>query len=151
MRLAEALQERADLNHTIEQLRYRLENNMLVQEGEITAEDPEELRKVLEYALNRLSYLMAHINLTNAVVQIDGQTLTELIAKKDMLTLKIRIYQEMVNTAGRAAYRARGTEIKVKPTIGITAWQMKINSMSRELRILDNQLQETNWHTDLIE
>lgn len=151
MRLAEALQERADLNHAIEQLRYRLENNMLVQEGEITAEDPEELRKGLEYALNRLSYLMAHINLTNAVVQIDGQTLTELIAKKDMLTIKIRIYQEMVNTAGRAAYRARATEIKVKPTIGITAWQMMINSMARELRLLDNRLQETNWQTDLME
>ncbi len=151
MRLAEALQERADLNHTIEQLRYRLENNMLVQEGEVTAVDPEELRKVLEYALNRLSHLMAHINLTNAVVQIDGQTLTELIEKNDMLTLKIRIYQEMVNTAGRAAYCARGMEIKVKPTIGITAWQMMINSMARGLRLLDNRLQETNWQTDLIE
>lgn len=151
MRLSEALQERADLNRNIEQLRDRLENNMLVQEGEITAENPEELCKALEYALNRLSYPMARINLTNAVVQIDGQTLTELISKKDMLTLKIRIYKDMVNTAGRAAYRARGTEIKVKPTIGITAWQMKINAMSRNLRLLDNRLQETNWQTDLIE
>ena len=33
MKLAEALQERADLNRRIEQLRDRLENNALVQEG----------------------------------------------------------------------------------------------------------------------
>ena len=32
MKLAEALQERADLNRRIEQLRYRLSNNVLVQE-----------------------------------------------------------------------------------------------------------------------
>ena len=34
MKLAEALQERADLNRRIEQLRNRLENSALVQEGE---------------------------------------------------------------------------------------------------------------------
>lgn len=33
MKLAEALQERADLNRRIEQLRNRLENSALVQEG----------------------------------------------------------------------------------------------------------------------
>ena len=40
MKLAEALQERADLNRRIEQLRYRLGNNALMQEGEKPAEDP---------------------------------------------------------------------------------------------------------------
>ena len=40
MKLAEALQERADLNRNIEQLRSRLRNNVLVQEGEQPAEDP---------------------------------------------------------------------------------------------------------------
>ncbi len=33
MKLAEALQERADLNRKIEQLKSRLNNNVLVQEG----------------------------------------------------------------------------------------------------------------------
>ena len=37
MKLAEALQERADLNRKIEQLQDRLSNNVLVQEGEQTA------------------------------------------------------------------------------------------------------------------
>lgn len=33
MKLAEALQERADINRNIEQLKNRLNNNVLVQEG----------------------------------------------------------------------------------------------------------------------
>ena len=39
MKLAEALQERADLNRNIGQLRERLRSNALVQEGENTVED----------------------------------------------------------------------------------------------------------------
>ena len=46
MKLAEALQERADLNRKIEQLQDRLSNNVLVQEGEQTAEDPEKLKEL---------------------------------------------------------------------------------------------------------
>ena len=34
MKLAEALQERADLNRQIEQLKFRLANNAITQEGE---------------------------------------------------------------------------------------------------------------------
>ena len=51
MKLAEALQERADLNRRIEQLRARLENNALVQEGESPAEDPSELLAELDRCL----------------------------------------------------------------------------------------------------
>ena len=40
MKLAEALQERADLNKKIEELRRRIGNSALVQEGEEPAEDP---------------------------------------------------------------------------------------------------------------
>ena len=40
MKLAEALQERADLNRNIEQLRDRLSRNSLVQEGEQPGENP---------------------------------------------------------------------------------------------------------------
>ena len=45
MKLAESLQERADLNRKIEQLRMRIQNNVLVQEGEKPAEKPEKLMK----------------------------------------------------------------------------------------------------------
>lgn len=150
MRLAEALQERADLNRKIEQLRYRLENNVLVQEGEITAENPDALKRELDNAVERLYYLISHINLTNSTVKIQDMTLTEMIARKDTLMIKLRTYREAVNTGSHATYRARGTEIKIRPAIDVVAWQFEMNLMAAEVRLLDNQLQEINWQTDLI-
>ena len=50
MKLAEALQERADLRTKIDELRSRLTNNALVQEGEEPAEDPQELLSALDAA-----------------------------------------------------------------------------------------------------
>lgn len=44
MKLAEALQERADLNRNLEQLNVRLLNNVLVQEWEKPAEEPKKLK-----------------------------------------------------------------------------------------------------------
>ena len=66
MKLAEALQERADLNRKIEQLRVRFAANALVQEGEQPAEDPEQLKVELDGAIDRLGYLIERINMTNA-------------------------------------------------------------------------------------
>ena len=48
MKLAEALQERADLNRRIQQLQQRLNNNAIVQEGEAPVEEPQALLTELE-------------------------------------------------------------------------------------------------------
>ena len=151
MKLAEALQERADINRKIEQLKSRLNNNVLVQEGEQPAEDPEKLKQELDAAISRLSYIISRINLTNSRVSIDGQTLTELIAKKDVLSLKISAYKDIVFTASQTAYRARNTEIKIRSAITVTDWQSETDAMSKELRLLDNKLQAVNWSTELME
>ncbi len=150
MKLAEALQERADINRNIEQLRSRLSSNVLVQEGEKTAEDPAKLKQELDASVERLAELIARINATNCATRVNGQTLTELIAKKDALTLKIGIYKDIAGEGSRAAYRARGTEIKIKPTIVVEDWQGEIDRMAKELRLLDNTLQQSNWSTELI-
>ena len=150
MKLAEALQESADINRNIEQLKKRLNNNVLVQEGEQTAEDPEKLKQELDNSLERLTYLIAHINQTNCETKIDGETLTELIAKKDTLLLKLSVYKDIVYSGSQTSYRARNTEIKIKSAISVSGWQTEIDRLSKELRLLDNKLQETNWNTDLI-
>ena len=151
MKLAEALQERADINRKIEQLKSRLNNNVLVQEGEQPAEDPEKLKQELDAAISRLSYIISRINLTNSRVSVDGQTLTELIAKKDVLSLKISAYKDIVFTASQTAYRARNTEIKIRSAITVTDWQSETDAISKELRLLDNKLQAVNWSTELME
>lgn len=151
MKLAEALQERADLNRKIEELRRRLGNVILVQEGEEPAEDPTELLEELNAAVARLEQLIAAINLTNCRTKANGMTLTALIARKDTLMVKLSAYRDLVYSAGQNTNRARGTEIKVKAVLKAADLQKVADQTAKEIRELDNLLQETNWKTKLIE
>ena len=74
MKLAVALQERNDLNQKIAQLKYRLELNAVVQEGEKTAENPEELLEELNKCYKKLEVLIARINKTNCTHQLSTFT-----------------------------------------------------------------------------
>ena len=123
MKLAEALQERADLNRRIEQLRYRLGNNALMQEGEKPAEDPAALLRELEECLSRLEWLISRINLTNCAVKVDGHTLTELIARRDILSQRAEAYRRLVEEASQNTHRATRTEIKILPAVDVPALQ----------------------------
>ena len=151
MKLAEALQERADLNRKIEELRRRLANVILVQEGEEPAEDPAELLEELNAAVARLEELMSAINLTNCRTKANGMTLTALIARKDALMVKLSAYRDLVYSASQNTSRARGTEIKVKALLKASDLQKVADRTAKEVRELDNLLQETNWKTKLIE
>lgn len=151
MKLAEALQERADLNRRIEQLRYRLSNNVLVQEGEKPLEDPAALLEELESSFTRLEWLIARINLTNCAVKVEGRSLTELIARRDVLSLRAEAYRRLVEEASQNTHRATRTEIKILSTVDVPALQKQADDASRELRLLDNTLQATNWTANLME
>ena len=74
-----------------------------------------------------------------------------MIARKDALSLKLSIYRQLVNTAGNIAYRARSTEIKIIAAVPVSEIQKQVDRIAKELRMLDNKLQETNWTTELIE
>ena len=151
MKLAEALQERADLNRRIEQLRYRLSNNVLVQEGEKPLEDPAALLEELESSFTLLEWLIARINLTNCAVKVEGRSLTELIARRDVLSLRAEAYRRLVEEASQNTHRATRTEIKILSAVDVPALQRQADDASRELRLLDNTLQATNWTADLME
>ena len=146
MKLAEALQERADLNRRIEQLRYRLSNNVLVQEGEKPLEDPAALLEELESSFTRLEWLIARINLTNCAVKVEGRS-----ARRDVLSLRAEAYRRLVEEASQNTHRATRTEIKILSAVDVPALQRQADDASRELRLLDNTLQATNWTADLME
>ena len=151
MKLAEALKERADLNKNISNLRWRLERIMLVQEGEEPAEDPKELKKQLDGSLDRLEYLIAAINHSNDRISAGGMTLTELIAKKDVTQIRLAAYRDMAQEASAGVDRARGTEIRIVPTVKVADLRKEADRMAKEIRELDNLLQETNWTQEMIE
>lgn len=151
MKLAEALQERADLNKKIGDLGNRLDANSLVQEGEQTNEDPQDLMRQLDEAVTRLQKLISDINLTNCKTVVNGKTLTEIIAEKDCAAIRLSRYRSLIESASEITYRARGTEIKIKPAVNVSELQKKADDIAKQIRLLDNTLQATNWTTDLIE
>lgn len=91
MKLAEALQIRADIQNRIAQIGTRLQNNATTQEGSEPAENPVELLKELDALLAQHEELVTRINITNSRTTDDkGETLTRLIARRDMLQKKFR-------------------------------------------------------------
>ncbi len=150
MKLAEALQERADLNRRVQQLRQRLVDNAIVQEKEKPAEDPKELLKELNGCLATLEELMGRINLTNCQTMVEGKTLTECIARRDTLSLKISSYRDLASAASQTGLRATRTDIKLLSTVDVKDLQKQVDALSKELRLLDNQIQSTNWTTELL-
>lgn len=150
MKLAEALQERADLNVKIEELRRRLSNNALIQEGEEPAEDPDELLTELDFSIDRLQDLMTWINKTNSTTFDNGTTITELISKRDALTVRINAYRELITTASCKTKRAMHSEIKILSAVNVKYLQRKLDEMCRQFRETDNRIQALNWKTDLI-
>lgn len=149
MKLAEALQERADLTRKTEQLKQRLNASCLVQEGESPAEDPKLLFAELDSAVARLAELAARINKTNCETYCGESTLTQLIARKDALKTKHAILSSVIATAGQNTQRARYSEIKILPTVKVSALQKQSDDIAKEIRLLDNTLQECNWLNEL--
>ncbi|MBQ8957452.1 MAG: DIP1984 family protein [Bacteroidales bacterium] len=149
MKLAEALQERSDLSQRIAQLRSRLTVNATVQEGEKTAEDPVALLDELNRCIDQQEQLIAQINLVNSRTMVEGRTLTELLSRRDSLNLRIEAYHGLINDASRLAQRAVRTEIKILSAVDVPALQKEVDRLSKELRKVDNTIQETNWSTTL--
>lgn len=149
MKLAEALQERADLNSKINELRSRLSNNATVQEGEAPAENPAELLSQLDECAARLEELIARINATNCATVTERGTLTELIAKRDCLTLRLSAYRNLVDEASCLAPRATRTEIKIVSAVDVKKLQKQADELAKELRLTDNLIQQSNWLTEL--
>ena len=150
MKLAEALQERADLRRVIGQLEARIVNNARIAEGTTPTEDPAELIRTLDGAMDRLAALITAINGTNSVTVVDGRSLTEWIAQRDTLTEKIEIYRRLVNEASEVTRRMTHSEIRIVPAVDVTTLNRQTDKMAKELRLMDNRIQAANWTTELI-
>ena len=150
MKLAEALNQRADLQRRIAQLRERLSNNVKVQEGDQPAEKPEDLFKELAACMKQLKDLIVSINCTNMHTVWKGRTLTEIIAEKDTLAMHIAALRSVLDAANVRSDRYSRNEIKFVRTIDVNDLQKQVDDRSRDLRLLDSQLQQANWTTELM-
>ena len=150
MKLAEALQLRGDLQKRMMQLSDRLMQNARVQEGEKPAEAPEALLAEYEGCAGQLEELMARINRTNCETRTGEGTLTELLARRDCLKMRVRTYHDFLMAASNLTQRGMRTEIKVFSTVPVPEYRKKADALSRQLRETDNAIQAANWTTELL-
>lgn len=152
MKLAEALILRADLKKRIAQVKERLNNNALVQEGETPALNPQELLAELEQLIEQSVTLVKQINKTNTLTTFEpGKTLTDALAERDGFAIRLKAYQGLQEAATVRHNRYSHSEIKSQPTISIADLQKKIDQTSRQYRELDTKIQGLNWQADLLE
>lgn len=152
MKLAEALSLRADLQKRLAQLKGRMKESAKVQEGDTPPEDIAVLEKEFDALLAQLEKLIYRINVTNlATVDDEGTTLTALIARRDVLTLRVSSMREVLDFVSEPDNRYGRNEIKIVRLIDVAAARRKLDERSRSLRELDMKIQSINWTVDLKE
>ena len=143
MKLAEALSIRADLQRRISQLKSRLKDSSKIQEGDTPAEDVNDLYKELGDCLTQLEELTYRINHTNMQTVHEGETLTRMIARKDILTLRISVMRDVLSHVIENDRYGRN-EIKYIRTIDVPAFRKEMDAYAKRLRELDLKLQSLN-------
>ena len=151
MKLANALSQRAELQTCIRQLEERLNNNAQVQEGEESAEDPMELLRELDEDYAQLEALIARINRTNSVTLVDGVPLSDLLARRECMTGRLRILRDFLNSASAVVNRRTVGEIRIRSAVNVRELQKQVDRDAKALRELDETIQEKNWTTELVE
>ena len=151
MKLAEALSIRKDLMKRIAQLQGRIANNVKVQEGDEPLENPDELMKELDSCLKQLEDIIFRINATNMKTKnTKGVTLTQLMAQRDVLTMRVNTLRNVFNSASESQNRYSQSEIKMVTVVDVKKLGKKVDDLSAKLRVLDMEIQALNFSADLI-
>ena len=150
MKLAEALNLRADLQKRIANLKERLIKNAKVQEGDTPSEDPNMLLNELNDNIIELENIIKLINKTNSSTYIDNESISDIIAKRDALGLKLSILRSFISESADKIERYSNKEIKILSTVNVAEKQKEIDNLSKEYRLIDTKLQGLNWTTDII-
>jgi hypothetical protein len=122
------------------------------QEGAAAPDDPAELLDTIERLWAETLVLVQRINRTNVVTVLpSGQPLVEALGERDYL-LGVRTPFEAVAEAASAVQpRYMRSEIRIVRTVDAVALRKKADEYARRHRLLDVQIQEVNWSTDLVE
>jgi hypothetical protein len=152
MKLAEALALRADDTRRVEQLRARVAASARYQEGESPAEDAAALLAEAGEVLADLEALIRRINRTNSATAVGAGTLTDALARRDVLRLHHSVLTSAANAAaGNDGFRQLRSELRMIPALPVAELRTRADAVARELREVDTQIQRTNWEADLLD
>lgn len=149
MKLGEALLCRSDLEKSLNQLSTRIRRNLVVQEGDKPSEDPQKLLSQYKDELRQLMELIAAINHSNERTKFEGATLTDALARRDILRRTVCSLREFATVATVDGRMITRSEIKRQPTLDASELQKQTDRYSKQLRELEVHLQEINWTVDL--
>jgi predicted ATP-grasp superfamily ATP-dependent carboligase len=63
---------------------------------------------------------------------------------------KLSILRGFLNSASALVRRHSVSEIKIKSTVDVRKLQKQVDSLSKDLRELEETIQEKNWTTELL-
>ncbi len=145
---------RADAQKRFEQLCARAQASARYQEGEEPAEDAAALLAEADAVLGELEGLIRRINRTNAATEVEpGTTLTDAIATRDVLRLRRRLYAGVADAAGGrfSSVRQMRSELRYLSALSVPAMRAQADAVAKQLRELDNRIQQANWEVDLVD
>lgn len=151
MKLGEALSLRATQAQHLNNLKQRLGNAVLVQEGDPPVEKVDDLMN--EYlALSRdHAVLIGRIAATNAgTTTVDGGTLLDLLHERERLTRARNLYAYAAARGNASNMRFGRNEIKFLPQVDASEMHKQEESNAEQVRALDARIQAINWATDLL-
>jgi hypothetical protein len=154
MKLAEALALRADANRRIEQLRSRITHNARYQEGEEPAEDAAALLSRTGEVCAELESLIRRINRTNASARLGAGTITDAIARRDVLKLRHGVIAAAADAAvsqNRGWGRQLRSELTYISALPVADLRAQADDVARQIRELDIDIQRINWEVDLLD
>ena len=151
MKLAEALLLRSDLQTKLASLQQRINNNVLIQEGDQASEDANALIQEAFSVNLELHQLIQRIHLTNAQAKsIEGNPLLAVLNQRDMLTQQHRVLQQAIDSSRRENGRYSSSEIRWVKTISVADLQKQADAISQQLRKNNLEIQASNWQVELV-
>ena len=92
------------------------------------------------------------LTLTSACIELhDGTSLTDAIARRDMLSLRQSVLMSVIDAASTNMGRYSLSEVRIVTTVPVGQLRQEYDVLARQRRELDTQIQATNWQTELAE
>jgi hypothetical protein len=99
------------------------------------------------HVLDELESLIRRINRTNAATAVEDGTLTDALARRDVLRMRHGVISSAADAAageGQRGFRQLRSELKMIPALPIADLRRQADDLARELREVDTLIQRTN-------
>lgn len=149
MKLAQALLERKDLTSHIKSLASRFGEATVLKKGATPEESWRTLLQELESAFDAERELVVKVNRTNNTVLVGQETMMQAIARRDILKKKAEQLDGLLAHVRMDSYR--GENEVVVEGFSVAEFRKIIDKVKKELRLLDQEIQQVNWSADLLE